>query len=71
MKRELEHEIENIEKNEAVESLNESFVEDMLEEHNEAGVSIEVFGSLRVCDRPEASVSHHGVLGISFQLSNN
>ena len=50
MKRELEQEIENIEKNETVEGLNES---------------------LRVSDRPEASVSHHGVLGISFQLSNN
>ena len=40
MKRELEQEIENIEKNEAVESLNESFVEDMLEEHNDAGAGV-------------------------------
>ena len=35
MKKAIEQEIETIEKNEAVESLNESFVEDMLEEHNE------------------------------------
>ena len=35
MKKALEQEIETIEKNEAVESLNDSFVEDMIEEHND------------------------------------
>ena len=35
MKKALEQEIETIEKNEAVESLNDSFVEDMMEEHND------------------------------------
>ena len=35
MKKALEQEIESIEKNEAVENLDESLVEDMLEEHNE------------------------------------
>ena len=35
MKKAIEEEIDSIEKNEAVERLNDSFVEDMLEEHNE------------------------------------
>ena len=39
MKKALEQDIESIEKNEAVESLNESFVEDMIEEHNDIDTS--------------------------------